>query len=417
MVMAVLALSVAGAGAENWPQFRGPSSQGLSSETGLPLRWDATTNVRWKTPLPGPGHSSPVVWGDRVFLTAFRAAAGIRSYFSNRGELLVLALDSRNGRILWERNVGAPQIEATHSTNAPASPTPVTDGRLVYAHFGSRGLVAYDFEGRQVWVKPLGPFQNEWGSASSPILYNNLLILNSDTDGEDFLLAVDKATGKTVWRTSRPQTTRAWPTPFIWTAAAQGTPSGRDQIVVSGSDTVRAYDPANGGEIWNVSGLTMFVTPTPVAAHGLLFVASNGPGGNVFMAIRPGGRGNVTATHVAWKYDRAAPYSASPIVVGDYLYGFKNGGVVICLNAKTGQLAYQQRMRARGDAYASPIAAEGRIYITSDDGDTSVIAAKPTFELLATNSIGERVMASPAAANGVLYLRSDRHLFAISGKP
>jgi outer membrane protein assembly factor BamB len=402
--------------ADNWPQFRGPSAQGISTETGLPLRWDATTNVRWKTALPGPGHSSPVVWGDRIFLTAYRAAGGLRSYFSNAGELVVLALDTRGGKILWERNVGAAQIEGTHSTNAPASPTLVTDGKLVYAYFGSRGLVTYDFEGRQVWIKPFGPFPNEWGSASSPILYNNLLILNVDTDGEDFLLAVDKTNGRTVWRTPRPETTRAWPTAFIWTAAAQGIPNARDQIVVSGSLRVRAYDPYNGREIWTVDGLTMWVAPTPVAAHGLLFVTSNGPGGNIFLAIRPGGRGDVTATHVAWKYDRAAPYIASAVVVGDYIYAVKNGGVVTCLNARTGEPMWQERLRARGDYFSSPLTGDGKIYATSDDGETSIIAARPTFELLATNSVGERVMASPAVADGILYLRSDQHLFAISAR-
>lgn len=407
---------VATLSAANWPQFRGPGSQGITAETGLPVKWDATTNVRWKTALPGPGHSSPVIWGDRIFLTAYRATGGLRSYFSNQGDLLVLALDARSGRILWERNVGAAAIEATHSTNAPASPTPVTDGELVYAYFGSRGLVAFDFDGRQAWIKPLGPYPNEWGSASSPILYNNLLLLNVDTDADDYLLAVDKTNGKTVWRTSRSDVTRAWPTPFIWTAAAQGGGSAHDQIVVSGSHRVKAYDPANGHEIWTVDGLTMWVSPTPVTAHGLLYVTSNGPGGNVFLAIRPGGRGNVTSTHVAWQYDRSAPYISSPVVVGDHLYAVKNGGVVSCLNAKTGAVVYQERVRARGDYYASLVAGDGKIYATSEDGETSVVAAKPAFELLATNSISERTMASPAVAGGVLYLRSDQHLFAISEK-
>jgi len=417
LLFTVVAASVAISatlGAENWPQFRGPGSQGISAETGLPVRWDATRNVRWKTPLPGPGHSSPVVWGDRIFLTAFREGSGLRSYFRNVGELLVLALDARTGRILWERNVGASDIEETHSTNAPASPTPVTDGRLVYAYFGSRGLVAFDFDGRQVWIKPLGPHPNEWGSASSPILYKHLLILNVDTDADDYLLAVDKTNGKTVWRTPRTETTRAWPTPFLWTAAAQGAPNGSDQIVVSGSGRVKSYDPTNGRELWTVDGLSLWVSPTPVSAHGLLYVVSSGQGGDVFLAIRPGGRGNITSTHVAWRYDRSAPYVSSPVVAGDYLYSVKNGGLLTCLNAKTGVPLWLERLRARGDYFASLVAGDGKIYATSEDGDVSVIAAKPQFELLATNSIGERLMASPAVAGGVVYLRSDAHLFAIA---
>lgn len=409
--MALLGLFSSGpaARAENWPQFRGPASQGISSETGLPVKWDATSNVRWKTALPGPGHSSPIVWSSRIFLTAYRPdPSSGRS--PRRGQLLVLCLDKASGKILWEREVLAERIERVHNTNSPASPTPVTDGKYVYVYFGSRGLACFDFEGNKIWEVPLGPFPNEWGSASSPVLYGNLLLLNCDTDDEDFLLAVDKRTGKTVWKTPRSGANRAWPTPFLWSA------NGKDEIVVSGSARIKAYDPKDGQELWTVHGLTRWVTPTPVAAHGLLYIASNGPGGNVIMAIRPGGRGNITETHVVWRHDKSAPYISSPVVVGDYLYAVKNGGVMTCLNAKTGEVRWQERLPAQGNYYASLVAADGKIYALSEEGQATVVAAKPVFELLSVNDLGERSMASPAVSDRQIFIRTDNSLFCIGDR-
>lgn len=390
------------ASADNWPQFRGVGSQGISTETKLPVKWSATTNVRWKTALPGPGHSSPIIWGNRIFLTAFN---------QSKNQLLVLALDKETGKILWERNVPAQRIEEYHPTSAPASPTPVTDGKNVYVYFGSSGLTSFDFNGNKVWENRFGPFPNEWGSASSPVLYNDMLLLNVDTDAEDFLLAVNKNTGKTIWKTSRSDVDRSWPTPVIWNAG------GRDEIVVSGSGRVKSYDPKDGRELWTVDGLTRWVTPTPVMAHNLLYVASNGPGGNIVMAIRPGGRGNVTKTHVAWRYDKAAPYSSSPVIVGDYLYTVKNGGVMTCLNAKTGEAAWQERLPGKAAYYASLIAADGKIYALDEDGKAAVVAAKSTYELLSSNDMGERCMASPAISGGQLFIRSDENLFCIGSAP
>lgn len=402
--------------AENWPQFRGPGSQGISSETGLPIEWSATENISWKTTLPGPGHSSPIVWGDRIFLTVFEPTtmSRIRSVlpipYSPDGKLWVLCLDRRNGKILWQKEVSVKTIEQAHGTNSPASPTPVTDGMYVYVYFGSFGLLCYDFAGKVIWRHPLGPFPNEWGSASSPILYGNLLILNCDTDADDFLLALDKKTGKQVWKVPRTPSARAWPTPMNWDTG------NSTEIVVSRSRQVMAYDPKDGKWLWTVEGTTLWVTPTPVAAHGLLFVASDGPGGEIFMAIRPGGRGNITNSHVAWRYERGAPYASSVVVVGDYLYGVKNGGLVTCLLAKTGQLIYQQRLPAGGSYYASPIASEGKIYTLSERGETCVFEAGPAFKLLATNNLGERCMASPAVSRGQIFVRSDKTLFCI-GQP
>lgn len=398
LLMAALLVAANFAFADNWPQFRGPGSQGISLETNLPVKWDATTNVRWKTRLPGPGHSSPVIWGNRIFLTA---------YNQEKKQLLVLALDKATGKILWERPVQADRIEQYHPTNAPASPTPTTDGKNLYVYFGSSGLIAFDFNGNKIWENRFGPFPNEWGTASSPILYNDMLLVNVDTDAEDFLLAVNKNTGRNLWKTSRSDVNRSWPTPVIWKAL------GRDEIVVSGSGRVKAYNPKDGSELWSVDGLTRWVTPTPVMAHGLLYVASNGPGGQIIMAIRPGGRGNVTSSHVAWRYDKSAPYSSSPVIVGDYIYSIKNGGIMTCLNAKTGEVVWQERVPARGAYYASLLAADGKIYALSEDGEATVVAAKPTYELLSFNKMNERTMATPSISGGQIFIRSDDNLFCI----
>lgn len=403
-------LLVGAAAADDWPQFRG-AHQGVSLETGLPLRWSSASGLAWKTRLPGPGHSSPVVWGDRVFLTAFEPHGAIGNLIWWRsGRLLVLCLEASSGRVLWQHEVPVERIEELHSTNAPASPTPVTDGQRVYAYFGSFGLVALDFDGRRVWEKPLGPFPNDWGSASSPILYGDLLLLNCDTDGDDFLLAVDKATGRTVWQAPRTGATRSWPTPVVWSA------EGGDQVVVSGSGRVKGYDPKDGRELWTVDGLTTWVTPTPVTANGLLYVASDGPGGNVVMAIRPGGRGNVTSSHVAWRYDQAAPYSSSPVADGGYLYTVKNGGIMTCFDALRGSVVWQERLPARGNYYASLVAGQGRVYALSEEGDGTVVEAGRTFKVLASNALGERTLATPAISRGRLFIRSDQTLFAIAGE-
>jgi outer membrane protein assembly factor BamB len=395
---------------QNWPQFRGPESLGVSSEKGLPLRWSSGENVRWKTELPGPGHSSPIVWNGRIFLTAFEPGVGSRllsMISSPRGNLALICVDAGDGRILWSRQVPASSIEEVHGTNSPASPTPVTDGRHVYFYLGSYGVLCYDFAGNRIWEHRLGPLPNEWGSASSPVLFEDKVLLNCDTDGEDFLLALDRKTGREIWKTSRTPSTRSWPTPFIW-----NTPAG-PEIVVSGSKRVVAYEPKNGQELWTVDGLTQWVCPTPVYGHGLLYVVSGGPGGNVFLAIRPGGRGNISDTHVAWRFNRGAPYTPSPVLLGDYLYAVQSGGVMTCLNAKSGQLIYQKRLPAPGDYYASPIASEGKIYTLSEDGDSCVVEEGPAFRILATNSLGERCMASPAVHRGQIFIRSDAHLFCI----
>jgi outer membrane protein assembly factor BamB len=385
--------------ADDWPQFRGPQGLGISTEGNLPEKWDDRTNIEWKTALPGPGHSSPVIWGNRIFLTAFQTQGPRR--------LVVLCLDKKTGDILWTRDIGARRFEAVHQTNSPASSTPVTDGRQVYTYFNSLGLICFDFAGRKIWEKRLGPFPIEWGSGSSPILYKDLLLLNCDTDGEDFLLAVEKKTGKTVWKTARPPAQRAWPSPLIW----------NDQIIISGSGGVRAYDPKDGHELWVVEGTPKWVAPTPVAAHGLLYVTANGlDPENFVLAVRPGGSGNITASHIAWRYSKSVNSIPSPVVAGEYLYLVKNGGIMTCLKARTGELVWQERLPGRGDYYASPIAADGKIYALSEEGIMTVIRAKPSYDLISVNPLTERCLASPAISDGQIFIRSDNHLFCIARK-
>jgi outer membrane protein assembly factor BamB len=309
------------------------------------------------------------------------------------------------GRVLWQRDVRAAKIEDVHGTNTPASSTPVTDGERVYIWFNSAGLFCFDFAGKLVWEKRLAPLPIEWGSGSSPILDGNLLVLNCDSDAEDFLLAVDRRTGQTIWQTPRTGVERAWPIPVIW----------NNQIVISGAGSLRAYDPQDGKEVWRVDGFPRWLGPTPVFGHGLLYVASNGlDPDNFLLAIRPGGRGNVTNTHVAWRYDRNISSVPSPVIVGDYLFTVRDGGILTCLNAKTGTLVWQERLAARGNYYASPVAADGKIYLLSEEGITSVVAAKPVYEPLSVNPLGERCLASPAISGGHLYLRTDNSLYCIT---
>lgn len=391
------------AAAENWPQYRGPGGLGVSQERGLPTRWGADAGVLWKTPLPGPGHSSPVVWGERVFLTAYRPPKG-----PSRAQLLVLSVDARTGKMLWEREVPVGQIEPVGGANAPASPTPATDGRRVYVYFGSYGLVCFDFDGRKVWEKPLGAGGGEWGSASSPVLHGGLLLVNSAAGEEGFLLAVDKETGRTVWRVEHERPATSFATPVVWKAA------GGEQVVVSGSGHVRGFDPRTGRELWRVAGMPKGAAPTPVYAHGLLYAASNSQP-NFIVAIRPGGRGDVTRTHVAWRHDKGVISVPSPVVVGDHLFALRDGGIMTCLDARSGAVVWQERLPARGNYFASPVAAGGRIYVVNEDGEVTVVAAGPVYEPVASNRMGERTMASPAISGGRIFIRTDEHLYCIGG--
>ena len=395
---AVHMIAVEGEGAGYWPRWRGPSGQGLVRDPGYPDRWSATDNVVWRAPVPGSGNSSPIVWDDHIFLTTGRDGG-------NR--LSVLAYRRSDGALRWETEVAPGPPERVHGKNGPASATPVTDGERVYASLGGRGLVALDFEGRLLWHTEIGRVANYHGPAGSPLLYRGRLILYQDQRGGGFVAAYDAATGAQLWRTARDASV-GWGTPVAIRVA------DRDEIVVSSQHTVRAYDPDNGRELWSCDGNRFEVIPTPVVAAGLVFCTSGRAGPT--LAIRPGGRGDVTRTHVAWSTPRGSPFVPSPIAYGGYLYTVNDmASIVTCFDAATGAVQWQQRLgRAMREGFsASPVAVDGKLFFTNDDGITFVVRAGPEFELLHTNDIGARTLASPALVDGRWYIRTEDELIAI----
>ena len=384
-----------------WPRWRGPSGQGVAEGTGYPDRWSGTQNVLWRTPVPGRGHSSPIVWGDRIFLTtAYRD-----------GRVSVVAFRRSDGRLLWEAFGPDRTPEHIHQKNSHASATPTTDGRWVYAWFGNKGLMAVDFDGRVIWHRSLGTFSNYHGTASSPLLYKDRLILFQDhgggTNGGAFVAALDARTGRTIWRTGRTGTV-GWSTPIAIQAF------DHDEIIVSSQKRVHAYDPDTGQELWTCRGNLFEVIPTPVVGHGLLFCSSGRAGPT--LAIRPGGTGDVTATHIAWQSPRGSPFVPSPLLYGDYLYIVNDmASIATCFEAVTGKLMWQGRLgvATREGFSASPVGVDGKVFFTNDDGETFVLRAGPTFELLHVNRLNAGILASPALVDGRWYFRTDRELLAI----
>ena len=390
--VAMLAASVAVCGAENWPQFRGPRGDGTSSET-----FPAPKRKQWKVKLPGPGHSSPIVWGDRIFLTAFEPETStLRRLAGIQGRLLVMCLNRKNGRTEWQREVRAGEIEKTTSVNKPASPTPVTDGTRVYAYFGSFGIAAFTMDGRPVWETKLGPYPHHMGSGSSPVLDGGSLILNAESDGPSYLYAIAASDGHVEWRVPRKTRQAAYST-----AVVQG-----ETIAVAGHGSVMAYARRDGRGLWTASGLSTYVVPTLVFAGELWFATSNGPGGNVVMALRPGGE-------VAWRAARGGAYIASPAHVGGRLFTVNQNCVVTAIDARAGRVEWQQRLETQGECYASPVAAENVIHIATTAGELFSLVAGGSFDLRGKWGGFGRMMASPAISGGVMYVRSDSHLHAL----
>jgi outer membrane protein assembly factor BamB len=388
-----------GEGAKYWPAWRGPSAQGLASGSGYPDTWSGSQGVLWKQPVPGRGNSSPIVWGDRIFLTT--------AYDGGR-RLSLLAFRRTDGSQLWESFAPDGRTDRNvHFKNGHASSTPATDGRLVYVSFGIRGLAAFDFDGKLAWQQNTGYLESYHGAAGSLLLYKDRVILFQDGIRGAFIAAFDTRTGKRMWLTSRGASV-GWGTPV---AVRAGT---RDEIIASSQGSVTAYDPDNGRDLWEVFGNSFEVIPTPVVGHGLVFASSGRVGPTI--AIRPGGKGNVTRTHVAWTSQKGSPFVPSPIVYGDYLYMINDmASIVTCYEAATGKVMWQGRLGvARSEGFsASPVAVDGKVFFTNDDGETFVVRAGPKFELLRTNRIGEGTLASPALVDGRWYIRTNRSLFAI----
>jgi outer membrane protein assembly factor BamB len=421
----------------SWPSFRGPNASGVAHGQDLPETWDVTTNenILWRTPIPGLAHSSPIVWGDRIFVTSAISSKGNATFkpglygdgdASNDRSIhkwMLYAIEKRTGRIVWQRVAfeGEPRNKR-HIKSTYASASPATDGRLVVAWFGSQGVHAYDVDGNRLWTVDLGRVDMgaydipsyEWGPASSPIIWKDIVFIQCDTQADSFIIALDARTGKTIWKTDR-QELPSWGTPTVIASSAG------EELVTNASNYIRAYDPRTGKELWKLGGSSKITAPTPFVANGLVVVASGrGPERPLF-AVRPGARGDLTlakdqtsSAGVAWSKTGRGSYMPTPLVYDGILYVLNNNGVFDAYELQTGNEIYRQRLEPVGSGFsASPVAADGRLYLTSEDGDIIVIAAGREFKKVGSNSIGELVMATPALSDGVMYVRGVSTLFAI----
>ena len=415
-----LALTVGVAG-ENWPQWRGPQGQGISAETQLPVEWGPGNNVAWKTPLPH-GYSSPIVWGDRIFLTSAiegevlpdvvpesvrikqphpDSVAGDRKH-----TLKLLALDARTGKILWEQTAyEGPVFDARHRRSTFAGPTAVTDGKMVYAYFGPEGLYAYDFEGKLAW-KIVEKFHTlGLGTGTSPILFQNTVIVQRDQDEKtSVVVAYDKATGKEVWKTPRPIQI-SWSTPVLVEAG------GRTELVTNGTEHVIAYDAATGKQLWMTKGVQSNAIHTPLIGNGLVVVTAGFPSKKI-IAIRHGDHPD--DKRIAWEYSKGTGYVLSNLLYDGRVYLSTDNGIVTCLDAATGEIIYEGGRPPKPTHFmGSAVAYRGFIAMTSEDGDTFLIKAGPKHEIVRTNTVDEPVNSSLALATGRIYIRGEKHLFAI----
>jgi outer membrane protein assembly factor BamB len=427
-------------GAGHWPSFRGAEAAGVAENQGLPDRWNPSSgeNILWRTAIPGLAHSSPIVWGDTLFVTSAisgRKDATFKPGLYGDGDAsedrsehrwMLYAVDKRTGTIRWERAAaqGAPKNKR-HIKSTYASSSPATDGRIVVAWFGSQGVYAYDFAGGLRWSVDLGRVDMgaydipayEWGPASSPIIWNGLVIIQCDTQADSFLIALNAETGETVWKTDRRELP-SWGTPTI-----VNTPAG-PELITNASNFIRGYDPKTGRELWHLGGSSKITAPTPIFASGLHIIASGRAPERPVFAVRPGARGDLTLpkgetanAHVAWSKTGRGSYMPTPLAYRGILYVLANNGVFDAYDIATGKEIYRQRLPLVGSGFsASPVAADGKIYLSNEDGEVLVVAAGATFSHVTTNSMGETVMATPAISEGVIYVRGASTLIAIKHK-
>jgi outer membrane protein assembly factor BamB len=434
---ALLSLDVAAA-TDNWPRFRGPDAGVAADNPALPDTWSETENVVWKASIPGMGWSSPIVWGDHVIVTsaisAGQEAAPVKGLYDPGDEhgktkaaaehrWAVYDIDFNTGKIRWTRElqVGRPKV-LRHLKNSFASETPVSDGERVYVYFGSTGLLAaLDMDGKTVWTKELGAYNGpqEFAAAASPILHNDRVYVVSDNTTDSFLAAFDRKTGREIWKIQRDEVEN-WATPAVWENDL------RTEIVTNGRRKVRSYD-LDGKLLWEFTGMTANVVPTPFSRHGLLYLSSGYPGGQVrpVYAVRPGASGDITLgpgetsnQYVAWFQPLLGTYQTSALVYGDYYYTLLDRGLLLCHDAKTGKQMYgRQRLSPEAPAFtASPWAYNGKVFVLSEDGDTFVVQAGPEFKLLGKNALNEMALASPAVARGSLFIRTQSKLYRIGRK-
>lgn len=434
----------------------------------LPDHLDAPGALRWRLPIDS-GHSTPVLCGGKIIVTTYRDA---------QKELATVALDQDSGQLLWKQVVPTSHIEPVHRTTGnPAASTPAFDGQRLYVFFGSYGLVCYDLEGKKLWHQPLGPFQDEFGSSSSPVLVDDKIILQEDHDLNSFLIAIDRSTGQTVWKTSRPDAVRSYSTPTVWTS------NGRKQLLVAGALELAGYDPSNGEKLWWVNGLARIVIPIPVAAQDMIYMASWSPGGdagsrialeswksalekwdknkdgklakaevedaqvldrffrmdldqsgdliqtewdrhaevfrraqNVVLALKPSGRGDLTEKALLWKYPRGVPYVATPLLENGILWLVKDGGIVTKLDAASGRMMQEERVPGIGSYYASPVTGDGKVYFASELGVASIVANQQEWRVISSHDFKEKIYATPVIDRDRLYIRTEKALYCFQGK-
>jgi outer membrane protein assembly factor BamB len=424
----------------NWPSFRGVHASGVANGYPSPTSWNVeeNKNVLWKTPIPGLGHSSPIVWNDRVFITtAVSGKEKVELKVGLYGEIdpvdddtvhqwKVYCLNKKTGKILWEKTAhkGIPKVKR-HTKGTQANSTMATDGKSVVAFFGSEGLYCYDLQGNLRWKKDLGVLDSgffqvpeaQWGFASSPVLYDNKVLVQCDIQKGSFIAAFDLRDGREIWRTPRGDVP-TWSTPTVF----RGSGSGRAQVVVNGWKHIGGYDVATGKELWRLTGGGDIPVPTPVVGHGLIFITNAHGRMSPIYAIRADASGDISLTgdatasrHIAWSQTRGGAYMQTPLVYGDYLYNCRDNGVLSCYQATTGKRVYEERLgTGRTGFTASSVAADGKLYFTSEEGEIFVVKAGPVFQVLSVNTMGEICMATPALSQGALFFRTQGHLVAIA---
>jgi outer membrane protein assembly factor BamB len=395
--------------ADDWPEFRGPAGEGLVKNGHLPTEWGPDKNVAWKQDIPGKGWSSPVVVAGKIYLTT---AVPTGEAGGKELSLRALCLDAADGKILWDKEVFVQGAKAPgiHPKNSHASPTPLVRDNRLYVHFGHQGTACLDLDGKVLWRNTDLKYSPVHGSGGSPVLVDDALIFSCDGGNDPFLAALDKNNGKLLWKTDRKLGTNqtfSFSTPLVITV------NDKKQVISPTSNGVGAYDPANGKEIWRVTYTGYSVIPRPAFANGLV-ILSTGYDSPKVLAIRPDGEGDVTKTHVAWTHKKNAPHAPSPLTVGDEVYLVSDGGMATCLDAKTGEVHWEERLG--GHFSASPICADGKIYVQSEEGVGVVFKAGKRFEIVAKNDLGQHSLASYAAADGALFIRTEKHLYRIQMK-
>jgi outer membrane protein assembly factor BamB len=386
--------------AQNWPCWRGPNGDGTSKETNLPVKWDSKTNISWKSAVPGIGYSSPIVWNDKLFLV---------TALIETQEKVLLCYNCKNGELIWQKTMLKAPFEKKHDNNSYASGTPATDGTLIYVSYldGDDVVVeAYDFNGKKIWLQRPGTFFSPHGYSCSPVIFEDKVIINGDSQGDSFVAALSRTDGHIIWKVPHDKPAHSFSTPIIRNI------DGKMQMIFCGNREISSYNPNDGSRYWFVSGPSEDFCSSPVynSKSGLVLVSSAWPVRNL-VAIKPDGHGDVTNSKVIWQSKKGAYYVPSPVCTDDYLFSTMTTGEVYCIEVATGRIIWVEDM---GIQYSSPVLANGLVYMPNDEGVITVIKPGPKFEYIAKNSIGEKMFASPAISNGKIYLRSFQHLFCIS---